>query len=101
MNEYSEPCCCFDASQYTGTPDTSQIEHPLNVPEIIKGLDELNNSGRESEAVTYLERWLDEARTREDWRAELSLLNELLGQYRRSGDAEKGLRTVNEVLMLL
>lgn len=101
MNEYTESSCCFDASQYTGTPDTSQIAHPLNVPEIIKGLDELNNSGRESEAVTYLEHWLDEARTREDWRAELSLRNELLGQYRRSGDAEKGLRTVNEVLTLL
>ncbi|MBQ3372849.1 MAG: tetratricopeptide repeat protein [Oscillospiraceae bacterium] len=101
MDDYTEPCCCFDASQYTGTPDTSHVEHPLDIPEIIKGLDARNNSGRESEAAAYLENWLAEARIRKDWRAELSLNNELLGQYRRSGDAEKGIRTVNEVLMLL
>ena len=54
MADYTEPCCCFDASLYTGTPDTSPVEHPLDVPAIIKGLDELNNSGREAEAEAYL-----------------------------------------------
>ena len=59
MADYTEPCCCFDASQYTGTPDTSPVEHPLDVPAIIKGLDELNNSGREAEAEAYLDQWLE------------------------------------------
>ena len=101
MNDYMEPCCCFDATQYTGTPDTSHIENPLDIPEIIKGLDERNQSGREAEAAVYLENWLAEACKREDWRAELSIRNELLGQYRRSGEGERGIRTVNEVLTLL
>ena len=101
MIDYAEPCCCFDASQYTGTPDTAPVDNPLDVPSIIKGLDELNNSGREAEAEAYLEQWLEEARKRMDWRAELSVLSELLGQVRRSLNEEKGIRTVNEVLSLL
>lgn len=101
MTDYTEPCCCFDASQYTGTPDSSHIEHPLDVPEIIRGLDQLNNAGRESEAEAYLDQWLEKARLRKDWRAELSVLSELLGQVRRSMKEEKGIRTANEVLALL
>lgn len=101
MPDEPELCCCFDASRYTGVPDTSHIDNPLPVPEIIAGLDSLNNSGREAEGVAYLERWLTEAVSRGDWRAELSLRNELLGQYRRSGDAGKGIQTVNAVLALL
>ena len=101
MADYTEPCCCFDASLYTGTPDTSPVEHPLDVPAIIKGLDELNNSGREAEAEAYLDQWLEKARSRKDWRAELTILSELLGQVRRSLKEEKGIRTVNEVLTLL
>ena len=31
MADYTEPCCCFDASLYTGTPDTSPVEYPLDV----------------------------------------------------------------------
>ena len=96
-----EPCCCFDASRYIGVPDTAPVENPLSVPEIIEGLDVLNNTGREAEGEAYLEQWLQEACSRKDWRAELSLRNELLGQYRRSGNAEKGIQTVNAVLDLL
>ena len=25
MHDYAEPCCCFDASQYTGTPDADPV----------------------------------------------------------------------------
>ena len=101
INEYMEPCCCFDASRYTGVPDAAHIENPLNVPEIIAGLDELNNTGRESEGAAYLENWLDKARERRDWRAEISVLSELLGQYRRTDDREKGIRCINRTLDLL
>lgn len=101
MPDELEPCCCFDASQYIGVPDSEPVENPLSVPEIIAGLDQLNNTGRETEGEAYLEGWLEEASSQGDWRAKLSLLNELLGQYRRSGNSEKGIRTVNEVLVLL
>lgn len=39
--DYIEPACCFDASAYTGTPDSEPCANALNVPEIIRGLDAL------------------------------------------------------------
>ena len=93
--------CCFDASEYTGLPDAEPCAHPLDVPAIIRGLDALYAQGREDEAQTYLERRLEEARALGDWRGELSLTSELLGQYRRSMHEGKGLRAVDDALALI
>ena len=98
MHDYTEPCCCFDASQYTGTPDARPVSDPVNVPEVIAGLDSLNNSGREADGMAYLEQWLAVCRDKKDWRAELTVLSELLGQYRRRGERDKGIQTVNKVM---
>ena len=101
MSDYQEPYCCFDASQYTGTPDTEPVKAPVDVPGIIAGLDRLNNGGREADGMAYLEQWLAVCREKGDWRAELTVLSELLGQYRRRNEREKGIRTVKEALELL
>jgi len=93
--------CCFDTSEYTGVPDHEPCERTLDVPAIIRGLDALYAQSREDEAQDYLERHLDEARAVGDWRAELSLTSELLGQYRRSMDGEKGLAAVEDALALV
>ena len=93
--------CCFDASEFTGLPDTEPCPTALNVPAIIRGLDALYARGREDEAQDYLERQLDRAREAGDWRAELAVTSELLGQYRRSMDAEKGLAAVESALALV
>lgn len=99
--DYKEPCCVFDASQYIGTPDSSPCPRAVDVPEAIRALDALYNAGREAEAEAYLEGLLQNAREAGDWRAELSLLSELLGQYRRSMHEEKGLRAVSDALALI
>ena len=101
MDKHLEPCCCFDASLYTGVPDPSHIPNALNVPEILSGLDARNSSGREAEGEAYLEQWLQTAREKGDWRAELAFLSELLGQYRRTGNREKGISTVNASMELV
>ena len=93
--------CCFDTSEYTGTPDTEPCPRALDVPAIIRGLDALYAQSRECEAQAYLEGWLARAREAGDWRAELSITSELLGQYRRSMDAEKGLAAVDGALALI
>ena len=93
--------CCFDPSEYTGLPDTEPCERTVDVPAIIRGLDALYAQGREDEAQTYLERRLEEARALGDWRGELSLTSELLGQYRRSMDEKKGLAAVDDALELI
>ena len=99
--DHNEFCCIFDASRYTGTPDAHPCPQALDVPGVIRALDALYAEGREAEAERFLETKLAEARAGGDWRAELSMLSELLGQYRRSMDGEKGLRTVNEALALI
>ena len=99
--DHIEPCCIFDSTQYTGIPDSSPCEKSIDVPEIIKALDALYAQGRESEAQSFLESRLHEARSIGDWRGELSMLSELLGQYRRSMSEEKGLGCASEALSLI
>ena len=99
--DHIEPCCIFDSTQYTGIPDSSPCEKSIDVPEIIKALDALYAQGRESEAQSFLESRLHEARSIGDWRGELSMLSELLGQYRRSMSEEKGLGCAFEALSLI
>lgn len=101
MMEYTEPRCCFDAAAYVGTPDAGRCAATLDVPEIVRGLDALYEHGRESEAESYLEGWLEKARSCGDWRAELTVTSELLGQYRRSANRSRGLAAVNGALELI
>ena len=93
--------CCFDTREYTGVPDAEPCPRAFDVPEIIRELDALYAAGREAEAETYLERRRAEAAAAGDWRAELSLVSELLGQYRRSMAAEKAFAAVDDALALI
>lgn len=99
--DYIEPACCFDSSVYRGIPDAEPCRDPIDVPGVIRELDGLYNAGREKEALPLLERWRDEARSRGDWRGELSMLSELLGYHRRDGDREKAMAAVNAALDLI
>ena len=99
--DHNEFCCIFDTTQYTGVPDSHPCPKAVDVPALIRQLDALYAAGREGEAEAFLEDDLARVRLGGDWRAELSILSELLGQYRRSMNEEKGLRTVNEALALI
>lgn len=96
-----EPTCCFDASAYTGRPDTAPTGETIPVPGIIKELDCLYAAGRESEAGAFLEGWRGKAAALCDWRGELSILSELLGHYRRGMEEKKGLRAVDAALAII
>ena len=84
--DYQEAVCCFDASAYIGVPDAEPTAEGLNVPRLIAQLDSLYNTGREDEAGEFLLRHRQRARELGDWRGELSMLSELMGHCRRSGD---------------
>ena len=99
--EHQEFCCIFDVSQYTGTPDAEPCPSVVSVPAVIQAFDELCGAGREEEGRNLLEKSLETARQGGDWRAALSMTSELLGQYRRTGEAEKGLAAVNDALALI
>ena len=53
--DYQEPCCPFDASAYTGTPDNSPCPVSLLVQDVIRELDGFYAQGREAEAEGFLE----------------------------------------------
>ncbi len=99
--EYTESCCPFDSSMYTGTPDSAPCPVSLPVRDVIGELDRLYERRREAEAQSFLEDWQKKAAECGDWRAELSFTSELLGQYRRSGDRAKGLAAVDRALSLI
>ena len=99
--DHNEFCCIFDTTQYTGTPDAEPCPQALNVPRLIQEFDALCNQGREEDARDLLEREQATARSAGDWRGELSMTNELLGQYRRTQQADKGLAAVNHALELI
>lgn len=99
--DHNEFCCIFDASQYTGAPDGSPCPQAVDVPAAVRALDALYAAGREKDAGAFLDERLETARRGGDWRAELSLLSEQLGQVRRSMDEEKGLRAVGDALALI
>ena len=89
--DYIEKACCFDASDYTSSPDQSPCDHKIPVPQIIERLDGLFRKGMEEEAGDFLRCWSERAHGMGDWRGELSLLSELMGYYRRTADADAGL----------
>ena len=51
--DYQEPCCPFDASAYTGTPDSAPCPVTLPVQDVIKELDGFYEQGREAEAEGF------------------------------------------------
>lgn len=73
----------------------------INVPEFLKTLDRLFASENLEKAEELLEGTLEKARTLGDWSAEISVLSEMMGFYRRNNKADKGLRAVYEGLSLI
>lgn len=98
---HNEVCCVFDTSQYTGTPDSAPCPSAIQTPLVIQEFDKLCNAGREEDARDLLEREQAIAGSAGDWRGELSMTSELLGQYRRTQEKDKGLAAVNHALELI
>lgn len=100
-DEYNEPCCCFDASMYTGTPDSAPCSVNLDIKNIIAELDKLLYSGDEASAGEFLDRWCAKAAEVGDWRSELTLQSELMGYHRRTNDKDSALNAVNRGLEII
>ena len=99
--DYIEPTCPFDCSAFNGKPDTEPVEKSLNMPEVIKKLDGFFAENKIQQAGEFLDEQLSLSREIGDWRSELSILSELIGYHRRSGDREKGISSVNDGLKLI
>ena len=99
--DHMESRCCFDASLYTGTPDTQPCPKSMDMPRFIEKLDRLYAAGREKEAGDALAQALGKARDMGDWRSELSILSELCGHCRRSGEEERAMDAIERLMDII
>ncbi len=73
----------------------------IPVARVIEKIDSLFARDDMQEVGRVLEYWQNEARALGDSKGLLSILNEQLGYYRKLGDKQKGLSTVDEMIALL
>ena len=73
----------------------------INVPKLLEELDSIYASENLEKAEELLESTIQKARKIEDWSAELSILSEMMGFYRRNNKADKGLGSVYDGLDLI
>lgn len=96
--DWEEQCCNVKPrSSYHDAEDCVRIP-AKQVVEELDGFLETNNT---EDAEKHLEYWLLKAREGKDRSGELTVLNEMMGFYRRIGKEEKGLKAVDEGLKLL
>lgn len=68
---------------------------------VIEKLDEYLNKNDYDGALRHLIYWKEEAEYGNDLRGKFSVLNELLGLYRKTGKREEALKTVDEILEVI
>ncbi len=92
--DYAEPECplCMDADKTV---------KPIDVKRFTAKLDSYFDKNDYEGARRHLEYWYAEAVAGSDLRGRFSVLNEMLGYYRKVGDKEKAFRTVDEVLRVI
>ena len=82
-------------------PTVPHAAKRLNIPALIGELDRLFAAERLTDAQSLLETSLEEARALGDRSGELSILSELMGFHRRSGDAEAARKACREGIELV
>lgn len=94
--DYEEPACLLDM-------DRSSERPALSVPmgRIVEKLDEYLSRDDWAGAGRHLNYWLAEAKAGGDRRGELSIRNEMMGYYRKSGKEAEARESMKEALRLL
>lgn len=94
-NDYTDPICPFDSSQY--------VKQPSSVPmgRIVEKLDSYMASGDFNAAERHLLYWWAEAEAAEDNRGKFAIYNEMMGLYRKQGMKDKAIEAVGNALSLL
>ena len=99
--DYKEPSCALCGGKEFYAPDPKAPKGTVPVNRVIGKLEKFLEEDDMESAVQLLEYWKAEAGALNDLRGELSICNELLGAYRKTGKKEKGLGVINRTLYLL
>lgn len=85
--DYEEPACPFCTDAYKSEP----IIRSIPIDRIIRRLDEHFEKKEFDFAEKLLLYWLDEAKSGRDVRGELTICNELMGFYRKTGKKDEAI----------
>ncbi len=94
-NEYTDPLCPFDNSQY--------VEHPSSIPmnRVTEKLDAYMASADYSAAEKHLNYWMAEAEASGDIRGKFSILNEQMGLYRKWEQKDKAFESAGNTIAMI
>ena len=96
-NDYQEPVCPFDFSQWKEKPAVRQIP----VSRVLEKLDECYSRSDYAAAVRLADYWIAEAQAGLDLRGEFAVRNELMGVFRKMGNREKAVENADLCLDLI
>ena len=99
--DYKEPSCALCGGKEFYNPELATAKGRIPVKRVIEKADEYFNKNDLTGAKRHLEYWEKEARDLLDKSGELSVVNELLGLYRKNGDNENALRVIDRALQLI
>ena len=98
--DYKEPSCALCGGKEFYNPELAEAKGRIPVKRIIEKADGYFNKNDLAGAKRHLEYWEKEARALNDLNGELSVVNELLGLYRKNGDEKNALRVIERALFL-
>lgn len=99
--DYKEPKCLLCEGEDFYYPDRDKPQGSIPIRSIIAKLDSVFAKNDLAQAASILSYWLKEAKELKDKRGELEIRSEQIGLYRKLGDKEKGIESVEEGLRLL
>ena len=97
--DYMDPTCPFDVSEYSKKKTIGPSV--IDVKIILEKADKLYAMQEYDRAKKMLEDALIQARSFDDKAGELGILSELIGSYRKSGEVDKGIESVNRAFSLI
>lgn len=98
--DYKEPSCALCGGKEFYNPELAVAKGRIPVKRVIEKADEYFNKNDLAGAKRHLEFWEKEAHALNDLNGELSVVNELLGLYRKNGDIENAMRVIERALFL-
>ena len=98
--DYKEPSCALCGGKEFYNPELADAKGRIPVKRVIEKADEYYNKNDILGAKRHLEYWEKEATTLNDLNGELSVVNELLGLYRKNGEKENAMRVIERALFL-
>lgn len=100
-SDYKEPSCLLCGGKDFYYPDKDGAKGRIPVKRIIEKADEFYSKNDLVGAERHLTYWQTESLALNDTNGELSVVDELLGLYRKTGNKEKALSAVDRALFLV